>query len=180
MQNSMQNYIADPLSVINIRKIAYNIREVIDFNTKETKQFPIVKFLELIMPKIVENFHIYIADENEMGNVHGLACVEEDCIKIRKDVYEGAIEGNGRDRFTLAHELGHYLMHDKKHVKLARIEAGKSIEAFRNPEWQANTFAAELLMPINLIDTNNPFVIANEFGVSLKAAQIRAKKIYKH
>lgn len=176
----MQNYIADPLSIVDIRNFALGIRNVLDFNTNDKKFFPIVEFLELIMPQIVKGFHICVFDKNQMGNIHGLACPEDNCINIREDVYEGAIKDNGRDRFTLAHELGHFLMHNKNHVKLARIENGQKCEIYRDPEWQANTFAAELLMPNNLMDTDNCFQIANDFGVSLSAAQIRVKKIYKH
>ncbi|UZP01950.1 ImmA/IrrE family metallo-endopeptidase [Clostridium botulinum] len=176
----MQNYIADPLSTAKIRQIALSLREVLEYDNSNRKEFPILPFLELVMPKVIEDFTICILPKEEMNNIHGLACPEENCIKIREDVYEGAINNNGRDRFTLAHELGHYLLHGKSHVHLARMEKDKQIEPFRDPEWQANTFAAELLMPINLIDTDNPFKIAREFKVSLKAAQIRAKKIYKH
>lgn len=45
---------------------------------------------------------------------------------------------NDRKRFTLAHELGHLLMHD---------ESQFPISAFRNKEIEANQFASEFLMP---------------------------------
>ena len=126
-----------------------------------------------------EGFHICILTKEEMGNIHGLSCPTEKCIKIREDVYERAIQGYGRDRFTLAHEVGHYILHNTKSVQLARLGEERKIEAYRDPEWQANTFAAELLMPITLIDTDDINVIAEEFGVSKSAANVRIKKIHK-
>ena len=179
-KNYTQSYIADPRSTKEIRGMTLNLRTNIGYNTPNKKEFPILNFLEFVMPIIHDDFAIDVCDKKQMGNIHGLACPEEKCIRIREDVYEGAYNGNGRDRFTLAHELGHYLMHGKEHVKLARVQANKKLEAFKNPEWQANTFAAELLMPITLLHSDNPFKIASDFGVSLSAANFRVKKIYKH
>ncbi len=45
---------------------------------------------------------------------------------------------NDRKRFTLAHELGHLLMHNENHFP---------ISTFRNKEIEANQFASEFLMP---------------------------------
>lgn len=173
----MASFVVKPLSIVSIRKKAAIIRDVFD---SDMKYFPIVPFLENIMPQIFEDFYIEINTIEEMGNCHGLACPTENCIKIREDVYDRAIQGYGRDRFTLAHELGHFLMHQPENISFARTESTNKIEAFRDPEWQANTFAAELLMPLNLISTRDPYEIAEEFGVSVQAASIRAKKIYKH
>lgn len=36
---------------------------------------------------------------------------EDIVIRVRSDVYERACENHGRDRFALAHELGHYSLH---------------------------------------------------------------------
>lgn len=55
-----------------------------------------------------------------------------------------------RQRFTLAHELGHLLLHDYKtpHAdKRFRLRNARSSEGSVLEEIQANQFAAELLMP---------------------------------
>lgn len=173
-------YIVNPMSIKNIREYASVIRNSLQINDKENKYFPIVSFIELIMPRLDPQFCINIIPKEEMQGVHGLTCPEERCINIREDVYLGACNGNGRDRFTLAHELGHYLLHNKDNVKLARRDSGVPNKIYENSEWQADTFAAELLMPLDLIDNDNIFKISEEFGVSVTAASIRAKKIYKH
>lgn len=49
---------------------------------------------------------------------------------------------NDRKRFTIAHELGHILMHNENNFP---------ISSFRNKEKEANQFASEFLMPENYI-----------------------------
>lgn len=58
-----------------------------------------------------------------------------------------------RKRFTIAHEIGHYLLHDKLDV---HNENANTLNWFNNvetqmkkglQEWEANDFATELLMP---------------------------------
>lgn len=71
-------------------------------------------------------------------------------IKINSD-----IEFEERKRFTAAHEIGHYLLHDKLDLEVhnetsntlnwfndAETQAKKGVQ-----EWEANDFASELLMP---------------------------------
>jgi Zn-dependent peptidase ImmA (M78 family) len=67
--------------------------------------------------------------------------------------------GEKRNRFTIAHEIGHYLLHssDALHyddqTKLPLAEAYFRAENVDNPnEREANHFAAELLMPGELIE----------------------------
>jgi Zn-dependent peptidase ImmA (M78 family) len=82
--------------------------------------------------------------------------------------------GPYRDRFTIAHELGHYFLHSEQ----GRIP----IVAFRKGstriEWEANWFAAALLMPKTrfaevYVETQDIFEIASRFQVSTEAATVR-------
>jgi len=87
-----------------------------------------------------------------------------------------------RDRFTIAHELGHYLLQYKKGmgVRAAGRSPGPSNERV---EWEANWFAAGLLMPEDvfrekLTSSNHDIEeLAKYFGVSRKAVEIRAKDL---
>lgn len=55
-----------------------------------------------------------------------------------------------RQRFTIAHELGHFLLHPKKDAFVDYRDNKNDIK--RDPkERQANMFAAALLMPRNLL-----------------------------
>jgi len=67
-------------------------------------------------------------------------------------VYNKTIESVGRINFTLAHELGHYLLH--RHMSPAGIQcSNRAMLDWRSQlgaiEAQANTFASFLLMPLD-------------------------------
>ena len=47
-----------------------------------------------------------------MGDKHGETFPDEHIIRIREDVYLGAVNGCGRDGMTIAHEVGHLFLHD--------------------------------------------------------------------
>jgi len=87
-------------------------------------------------------------------------------------MYEAAWAGDGRARFTAAHELGHLVMHTN--IPLARAKPEERIKPFRRSEPQANQFAAELLMPPRffLLDDDERTVMERH-GVSWEAAKNR-------
>jgi len=67
-----------------------------------------------------------------------------------------------RQRFTVGHELGHYLLHDSEPIHVDRANIGfqvKRRDALSSDgtdaeEKEANLFAAELLMPARLIEAD--------------------------
>ena len=72
--------------------------------------FPVVQFLEL-MSEIFPRFHFEVVEDDELPQgVHADTDVENHIIRIKRFVYDGACNGNGRDRMTIAHEIGHYLL----------------------------------------------------------------------
>ena len=114
---------------------------------------------------------------------------------IQKEAFfsDGAVEkeGNGfkiivspfqdekRERFTIAHELGHLFLH------MGYRTNNELWEKQENKEYQANEFAAAFLMPAteylavlnkvaegNMVDTSK---IAEYFNVSIEAAANRGK-----
>lgn len=163
--------VASPTSRIKLRGIANQIRK--DIKCPNELYFPIVEFIEWMMPMLYPGFDYVLLEKSEMGNCHGKACPEDKVIYLREDVYNGACNGNGRDRFTLAHEVSHYILHKPGNVSYARLEKGKTIEPFRNPEWQANTLAGEILIPMGLIKGLTESEIAVRCGVSRTAASIQ-------
>ena len=99
-------------------------------------------------------------------------------------IYNQAISSSGRIRFTLAHELGHYLIHRHLHGEFNCSEADTlhwdSPE--RQMENQANEFAAHLLMPrpdyeaqikSAAIDIDVLGGCAERYGVSLTAVILK-------
>jgi len=173
----MQSKIAKPISRNEIRRIAYKIREAIG-NQNEV-YFKIIPFIENIMPHAFEGFNLEVLDKKELGPRHGLTLPEEKVIYLREDVYEGAIKGNGRDRLTCAHEVGHYFLHDGASIQLARVNPGEKLAPYLDPEWQANAFAGELLVAAHLVRGLNIGQISQCCGVSLQAAEVQYKSFRK-
>lgn len=164
-------YIADPLSRLKIRNVVSKIREVMELNQRD--YFDVVKFLEHHLHHIFPEFHLEIVGFGEMPNKYAEALPETKCIRVREDVYEGAINGIARDRFTLAHEIGHLWLHRPGKIRLARSIKKENIPAYKCPEWQANTFAGELLVPPEGTKGMSPDVVTERFGVSYQAAIIQ-------
>jgi Zn-dependent peptidase ImmA (M78 family) len=160
-----------PLSRKQIRDVARNIRRIAkEMNGGNTPFFAIVDFLDVILAKHYEEFTLEILSEHEMGEAHGITFPDQHLIQIRDDVYTGACHHQGRDRMTLAHELGHYVLHsDLGH---ARIFEYNKIKPYESSEWQASAFAGELLISVDHISgCNQPFEVAEKFGVTLDAAK---------
>jgi Zn-dependent peptidase ImmA (M78 family) len=101
-----------------------------------------------------------------------------------------------RQRFTIAHEIGHYLLHDKHgeiHVDRAfalKFRRGSMPVGSDPEEIQANAFAAALLMPKDLlkadllsyercgvIDDTTIQTLAERYGVSIQALLIQLNTI---
>ena len=71
-----------------------------------------------------------------------------------KEIYVCKSDGKQRRRFSIAHELGHYVLHyesgefgDKEKEKHISFRDNVSSQAFDKKEIEANFFAASLLMP---------------------------------
>jgi hypothetical protein len=86
-----------------------------------------------------------------------------------------AFTGPERDRFTIAHELGHYVLHSdhgRRHIRAARF--GSNVV-----EWEANWFAAAFLMPEADFRaactrySKDSVVVGARYLVSARAAQVR-------
>lgn len=167
----MEKVSVAPMSRNNLREFAYRFREMCGL--EEEFYFPIDKLIEWILPILGVDYEI--VTEKEMGRAYGVTHTGMKVMKIREDVYDGAVNGNPRDRFTLCHELGHFLLHTPDRVSFARGE----VPAYMNPEWQANVFAGEIMAPYTLVAGMSPKEIADKCGMSLTAATIQFKQYSK-
>lgn len=171
----LNQVIAEPMSTNGILFLTNELRR--KFDLYSVSYFPIVEFIENVLPRIDSNFSYHYVDKSEMLDKYAYFDNSTNTMVIREDVYESALAGNGRDRFTLAHELGHYILHSSG-VQLCRSDGGHVV-AFCDPEWQANTFASKLLMPDHLIYGLTPSEVSRNFGTSYQAAEIALKKAKK-
>lgn len=171
-----------PTSKANIRNIANLFRSHIERNFGQYGTFcPITKALEILGQKPFEDFSFEILDDNDPSMVDKWAYTTPDnkCIYIKNSVYNNACQHHPQSRFTIAHELGHLLLGHKLDIVFARQNGNTKIPCFRDSEWQADTFAAELLMPAELAKGLCAEEIERQFGVSASAAVARGDRLRK-
>ena len=115
----------------------------------------------------------------------------EKTVTLTPATYNGLTNKGHRERFTVAHEIGHVVLHSeflkvvledgRNVVKLHRSQ----IPPYKDPECQANAFAAALLMPtrhmIRFVSQRKPVEwIAERFNVSHEATELRIKNLEKY
>ncbi len=119
-------------------------------------------------------------------------------IRLRSDVWNGAKAGNPRFRFTVAHEVGHVVLHRSdlaqnrgcafRDVLTATEKLPPEVPIFCSPEWQANAWAEAFLMPLAGVRNYllrlrkqglefSPALFALHFQVSSQAASIRLERL---
>lgn len=138
---------------------------------------------------LIEKFNVAIVEQPMEDSMSGMLVIKGNQAVI------GVNQAHhpNRQRFSLAHELGHYLLH--RHYQTIFIDP--STVFFRNNlstqgtdlyEIEANIFAAELLMPedaikravaepIDAFDERAVARLALQFKVSTQALTIRLTKL---
>jgi predicted transcriptional regulator len=112
-------------------------------------------------------------------------------VRSRTDftIFLPSMTSSVRDRFTVAHELGHFFLHYPRAAEeapgipmIATRWVDENDREQQRAEWEANWFAAAFLMPASaFVDTMNRFKqierAAEIFAVSVQAASVRAKSL---
>lgn len=117
----------------------------------------------------MEQSEKYVKDFYEKGNILGAATANDDVIGI----FYKEDEHINRIRFTLAHELAHCCLHMNPSNYDTYIDFRTEEKATEGPEYQANVFAGEILMPESILryahaSLVKPYLgsLAKIFGVS--------------
>lgn len=143
--------------------------------------FDIVRVLENAIPIAFPEFELIVKQNEDLPNEQAISFPDEKRIFVREDVYNAAVSGNGRARFTMAHELGHIVLHAGIPAMYARSKKGSELRPYEDSEWQANVFGGEILAPTHIIKDMSVFEIMHECGVSYTAANIQlGLKNYKY
>lgn len=156
---------APPMSRGGIKRLANSIRE--QFQVTEN-YFPVDIVLEFIHV-LAPGYRFEVLKEQDMGDNHGLTQYHDKVIQIRQDVYEGGCRGEGRDRMTIAHEIGHAILHTDSLVSARDFG---SIKTYEDPEWQAKAFAGHLLILDSAVESLDISELIIECGVSYDAASV--------
>ena len=166
----MSEYIVEAKSRADLRRLTCILRK--HLHLEEVLYFQIVELLDVMT-------ELFVDDSVLSKKVHADTDIRTGHIRIKESVYEGACNGEGRDRMTIAHEIGHYFTLCFCGFRLERNFSGGRIPAFRDPEWQAKCFAGELMVPAPLVKGLNEHEIAEQCGVSLDAACVQYKHLPK-
>lgn len=179
----------------DLEKIAASVRKGLDYSPTEA-----IDPLQLF-----DGLNIEVADGTgrkipicggvtEVGDSEGYAKYDKERriieILASPKTYEWLENGYPRGGYFVAHELGHCLLHTDQLVRLAKMPEAQQAalhrgrekvrhKAFQDTEWQANAFAAALLMPARgLLELEksgelSPDIVAEHFHVSGEAATYR-------
>ena len=170
------SYEVPPLRRIDLRRYARSVRR--DLGLLNTHYFPIVELLEALHQMGIEQDIIddLTWDKQYGKEKHAVYSLTDRIINIKESVYNGAVNDCGRDRFTIAHEIAHVLLLDNHEIKVAKIRDGNDLPPYRDPEWQADCLAGELLMPYHLCKDMSISEIVKMCKVSLSAAHFQKSK----
>lgn len=140
--------------------------------------------------KLANSFNIQVYRVSNMANNVSGAIINDNGIY---SIYVNAKEPEHRRRFTIAHEISHFLLHrniieDELDGNLTEAKGSNGV-MYRSKlydvfEKDANKLAAEILMPLNkiqelYINSNyNIKILVNEFNVSEQAIKIRLENPY--
>jgi Zn-dependent peptidase ImmA (M78 family) len=155
-----------------------------DFARSLLKRFNITKAVDLY--ELADKVGLRIKEVDARGFEGALVRVwnrPNGIIAIRRGIRE-----NGRKRFTIAHEIGHYIL--PGHGKYERACKSENIESWRggvpHQEVAANRFASELLLPtalvrqvvqVQLASIETARYLSKEFQTSLTAALLKSVEV---
>ena len=153
----------------NIFKYAEEVAKKHNYNINENDVFKIIEFLGGKIEKI-EPMGSFESDDASL------------IVKQKGDfiVRLSVLCGDDRNRFSAAHELGHYLLHYFSQNRQDEMHAARSGDVNDRAEWEANWFASAFLMPevqyrkIHKDEIGNFDAISCHFRVSRRAAEVRA------
>ncbi|MBC8037854.1 MAG: ImmA/IrrE family metallo-endopeptidase [Rhizobiales bacterium] len=172
------DWFATPRSKKEIAAVANAWLDYFDYWHHYVSNLPGI--LEHDLPLLVPKFILMVREDSEMGDVLATTSFDPPQIVFRCSTYRELIRGDGRARFTAAHELGHLLLHstDKELHRAAQPNYGRIDNRSLSAEWQADTFASNFLMPEHIARTfSSPDELAQNCQVSLAAAQHRMTEL---
>ncbi|MEQ1942328.1 ImmA/IrrE family metallo-endopeptidase [Mesorhizobium sp. VNQ89] len=125
-----------------------------------------------------KSFTFRVANSGELGQDEALMDEAAHTLIIRESVLDDIKAGRVRARFTVAHELGHYLLGHKGMKQRTKRLTAYPTARDRIEEEEANVFASYFLVPTRLAwDAISPEDIAMRFQVSSQVAEIAFERI---
>ena len=175
----------EPRDEQQIEKVARRWRSAAE-RLYQSEFFNMVEFIKDLVqqgPHHPDYLHIKFFEKSYVGPPAKVG-YKPRTLWTRADVWAAARDLNDEyARYVLAHECGHIALHDHT-AKAYSGPDGKRIppeSQFRSAEWQADRFADNLLMPIEVVErVNNAHDLAIRCGVELHRAQFRIEAVRDH
>jgi Zn-dependent peptidase ImmA (M78 family) len=174
-----EDYIVAPRSTQKIEEIGIAWRDALRVPNDWAPD--IIDLLENRLPEIFRSFALVVRPDHEMGDAEAYTEFSPPQIVVRETVYKLASRRDGRSRMTLAHELGHLVMHAGVQANPRMINGNRPApthKIYETAEWQARKFGSVFLMPAHIV---HQFGSAEELAsgclVSQQAALIRFSEV---
>ncbi|MGN8729855.1 ImmA/IrrE family metallo-endopeptidase [Hornefia butyriciproducens] len=171
----LSSFKANPISRDDIRGIVRFLKQ--QMGLENVLYFPILQFAENVLPMFIPDYQFEVVPVEEMGAKHGETYPSKKLIRIREDIYMRAARGEGRDRLTVAHEIGHLFLHKEDSIALCRLSPDQKLKPYEDPEWQADAFGGELLASSYLIQNMTTYEVQTKCGVSNAAARNQIRNL---
>lgn len=172
---------AIPRSVLFIRECANELRSFLRLDDHARINAPkLLDVLSVLWEKYGFQYMVMPDDNSMFGfGEEAKTDISTGMIYIKESVMNQACHHKyKRASFTICHEIGHFVLHRMLGgVSFARSTCSKKPQVFADPEWQANTFASEFLMPATAVRDMSPDEIRETFCVSSGCAWVRYQKM---
>lgn len=132
----------NPMTIDDVRQAA---RAVLERNTVTTAPVPV--------DRIARELGVRVQFAPFDNDLSGMAHIRDGVVVVGVN----SLHAPNRQRFTLAHEIGHVVLH--RHILEGAVHVDRVLLRDRNSstgtdllEIQANAFASELLMPTDILE----------------------------
>jgi hypothetical protein len=177
----MTDHPAKPLSDEDVRKYAKTLRDY--FGVRDCNHVDILSCLNqgtIWTLRGVQRLNFLVRPDGEMGNEDGATTFGKGVvtISVKQSVRDAAFMGVGRPRNTLAHELGHGVLHYGRRLftRTYGASVAKHLKPYESAEHQAKIFAPAFLINDAFASTlGSAEEISLTFGVSTESADIYFK-----
>lgn len=165
-----------PLSLTEIEEKANKTRDVLG----HSGPIKIVKLIEFVLPKVIPQFNFEPVEDAILEGELARTWPDKYFMQMTNSVYEGACAGDGSCNYTLAHELGHLVLHKNIEPSFALAKDKPKYDSFFNSEWQADNFADFFMMPTSDVRATCETIedIQKRYCVSRGDAERRFKQVF--
>lgn len=170
----LRGHVVPGRTIESIRGTATAVRQIMKLADRPP---PLENFLESLVDygitvDVVEDHDFTLFN----AGVEAACIPEQATIALTTQTYQSARRNDPRTRFTIFHELGHFVLSHSKTLGRSNVVPARWIDS----EWQADQFAAEMTMSLDVLRRNRlntPSKVAQFCGVSSLAASYRLDQL---